>query len=141
MCKIDQYITSIQNCLETIFISREYKGYKAFLKEIKDDTLKTRAELSLKYYIKMAVRYKWLWNILSVAGILLPATATCLASLDVAKYTGAVILITACTTVTTGCLALFKCADKKTSYRNSVENLKSELCAYASQKGPYPDEL
>lgn len=39
MCKIDQSITSIQNCLETIFISREYKGYKAFLKEIKDDTL------------------------------------------------------------------------------------------------------
>lgn len=46
MCKIDQYITSIQNCLETIFISREYKGYKAFLKEIKDDTLNQSATVN-----------------------------------------------------------------------------------------------
>jgi len=121
-------------------MDKEYLEYEPFLKAIANNTLRTRAELSLKYYIKMAVRYKWLWNILSLAGIVLPAAATFFASLDVTEYHTTIILITAGTTVCTGSLALFKCADKKTSYRKSAENLKSELCAYASHKGVYSDE-
>lgn len=120
---------------------KEYKNYKPFLDEITDKTLKRRAEFSLKYYINHAVLYKCLWHIFSAAGIVLPALATLVASLNKDEYNYIVVLITACTTVVTGFLALFKCADKKTSYRNSAENLKSELCAYASQKGIYAGEM
>lgn len=120
---------------------KEYNNYKPFLDEIENKTLKRRAEFSLKYYIDQAVLYKRLWNVLSAAGIVLPALATFFASINIDEFNYIVIVITACTTVTTGFLALFKCADKKTSYRNSAENLKSELCAYASQKGVYAGNL
>ena len=120
-------------------MSKEYDSYRSFLKEIQDPTLKTRAELSLKYYIDQAVLYKRLWQILSVSGIVLPALATVFASINGDRFNTAVIIITACTTVITGVLAFLKCADKKNSYRNSAENLKSELCAYASGQGIYAE--
>lgn len=44
---------------------------------------------------------------------------------------------TALTTVASGTLALFKCADKKGAYRNSAENLKSELSEYCAKTGRY----
>lgn len=125
-------------------MSKEYCAYEVFLNEIEDKNLKRRAELSLKYYINKAVRYKRLWCGFSIAGIVLPAIATFIASLNASlkevDLSNVIILITACTTVVTGLMALFKCADKKTSYRNSAENLKSELCAYASNNGAYSED-
>ncbi len=122
---------------------KEYQDYEFFLSEIPDKTLRMRAKLSLKYYLNKAVLYKRLWFLFSIAGIVLPAVATFIASLNSSlkevDLSNVVILITACTTVVTGLMALFKCADKKTSYRNSAENLKSELCAYASNHGIYSE--
>lgn len=116
----------------------EVEDYQFLYEHISDEPLKNRARVSLAYYIKQAVLYKRMWNVLSIMGILLPAAATLCAALGVCA--GWIAAITAAITVSSGLLALFKCADKKTSYRNSAENLKSELSSYLNHTGAYTED-
>ena len=116
----------------------EVENYKYLYECIADDSLKNRARISLEYYITKASLYQTAWNWLSVVGIVLPAIATIFAGLGLWPWL--IALITALTTIASGLLALFKCADKKTSYRNSAENLKSELSAYLSHTGSYRED-
>ena len=74
---------------------------------------------------------------LSFAGILLPAAATFFTCIKPDSWV--IPLITSLTTVFSGSLALFKCAEKKSAYRNSAENLKSELSEYRAQTGRYQE--
>lgn len=116
---------------------KETKQYQYLFETIEDDALKKRAETSLNYYIEKANFYKNLWGILSVCGIVLPALATYLAA---TSNSALVPIITAATTVCTGLLALFKCSEKKNSYRNSAENMKCELTAYLGAHDGYGDK-
>ena len=77
------------------------------------------------------------WSMLSFAGILLPAAATFFTCIKPDSWV--IPLITSLTTVFSGSLALFKCAEKKSAYRNSAENLKSELSEYRAQTGRYQE--
>lgn len=119
-------------------MAREVKDYRYLYEGIEDDALKNRAMVSLTYYINKAALYKALWILFSVLGIVLPAIATLFAALGMCS--GWIAAITAATTVASGLLALFKCADKKTSYRNSAENLKSELSSYLTNTGAYTND-
>ena len=55
---------------------KELKNYRFLFDGIENDTIKQRARVSLEYYIDKATFYKLAWNILSFAGIVLPAAAT-----------------------------------------------------------------
>ena len=113
-------------------------NYQFLFVGIENDTIKQRAYVSLEYYIDKATFYKLAWNILSFAGIVLPAAATFFtcAGVDATR----IALVTALTSVVSGSLALFKCADKKNAYRNSAENLKGELSEYLSETGRYQNK-
>ena len=117
---------------------KEMKNYRFLFDGIKNDTIKQRAYVSLEYYIDKATFYKLAWNVLSFAGIVLPAAATFFtcAGVDAKR----IALVTALTSVVSGSLALFKCADKKNAYRNSAENLKGELSEYLSETGRYQNK-
>ena len=117
---------------------KEMKNYRFLFDGIKNDTIKQRAYVSLEYYIDKATFYKLAWNVLSFAGIVLPAVATFFtcAGVDATR----IALVTALTSVVSGSLALFKCADKKNAYRNSAENLKGELSEYLSETGHYQNK-
>ena len=117
---------------------KELKNYRFLFDGIENDTIKQRARVSLEYYIDKATFYKLAWNILSFAGIVLPAAATFFTCAGVDAKRSA--LVTALTSVVSGSLALFKCADKKNAYRNSAENLKGELSEYLSETGRYQNK-
>jgi hypothetical protein len=119
--------------------TNEYNEYKCLLTEVQNETLKNRIGLSLKYYIDKAILYKRLWNYLSILSIVLPASATFLACVidqnECLKWL--IPFITSSTTIIASLLTLFKCADKKNSYRESAEKLKSELNAYVNNCKDY----
>ena len=117
---------------------KEMANYQFLFVGIENDTIKQRAYVSLEYYIDKATFYKLAWNVLSFAGIVLPAAATFFtcAGVDATR----IALVTALTSVVSGSLALFKCADKKNAYRNSAENLKGELSEYLSETGRYQNK-
>lgn len=124
------------NGVKISFGRKELESYSFLFDAIEDRTLRLRAYSSLAYYINKAAFYKLAWGLLSFLGIVLPAAATyftCKAEVT-AKL---IAFITALTTVASGTLALFKCADKKGAYRNSAENLKSELSEYCAKTGRY----
>ena len=124
------------NGVKISFGRQELESYSFLYDAIEDRTLRLRAYSSLAYYINKAAFYKFAWSVLSFLGIILPAAATyftCKAEVN-AKL---IAFITALTTVASGTLALFKCADKKGAYRNSAENLKSELSEYCAKTGRY----
>ena len=127
---------TLDNGVKILFGRKELESYSFLFDAIEDRTLRLRAYSSLAYYINKAAFYKFAWSVLSFLGIILPATATyftCKAEVN-AKL---IAFITALTTVASGTLALFKCADKKGAYRNSAENLKSELSEYCAKTGRY----
>lgn len=115
---------------------KEMENYQFLFDGIKNDAIKQRAYVSLEYYIDKATFYKWIWNILSFLGIVLPAIATVL-TCSAEAATEKIAKVTALTSIVSGSLALFKCADKKNAYRNSAENLKGELSEYLSETGRY----
>ena len=117
---------------------KEIHAYSYLYEGIADDALKQRAKGSLEYYTNKAAFYKSGWGVLSFLGTVLPAAATFFVSINLCLE--AVSAITAVATVVSSTLALFKFADKKTSYRNCAENLKSELSAYHSRSGVYRSE-
>ena len=123
---------TLDNGVKILFGRKELGSYSFLFDAIEDRTLRLRAY----YYINKAAFYKFAWSVLSFLGIILPAAATyltCKAEVN-AKL---IAFITALTTVASGTLALFKCADKKGAYRNSAENLKSELSEYCAKTGRY----
>lgn len=127
---------TLDNSVKILFGRKELESYSFLFAAIEDRTLRLRAYSSLAYYINKAAFYKLAWGLLSFLGIVLPAAATyftCKAEVN-AKL---IAFITALTTVASGTLALFKCADKKGAYRNSAENLKSELSEYCAKTGRY----
>ena len=124
------------NGVKISFGRKELESYSFLFDAIEDRTLRLRAYSSLAYYINKAAFYKFAWSVLSFLGIILPAAATyftCKAEVNA----NLIAFITALTTVASGTLALFKCADKKGAYRNSAENLKSELSEYCAKTGRY----
>ena len=127
---------TLDNGVKILFGRKELESYSFLFDAIEDRTLRLRAYSSLVYYVNKAAFYKFAWSLLSFLGIILPAAATyftCKAEVN-AKL---IAFITALTTVASGTLALFKCADKKSAYRNSAENLKSELSEYCAKTGRY----
>lgn len=117
-------------------MTEELRNYEYLYQDIQDPVLKNRIKYSFEYYIKNANFYKIMGTTLSIAGIALPAAATFLTAFtNVCSW--AIALFTALATIASGTLAHLKCAEKKASYRNSAENMKSELTAYASKHGAY----
>ena len=103
---------TLDNGVKILFGRKELGSYSFLFDAIEDRTLRLRAYSSLAYYINKAAFYKFAWGLLSFLGIVLPAAATyltCKAEVN-AKL---IAFITALTTVASGTLALFKCADKK----------------------------
>lgn len=118
----------------------EIKSYRYLYENIPDAFIKNRIEGSFVYYIKMAVKFKRDWNLITVLSIILPATAT-LISVFVSQNNRisvcVIAFITFLTTVTSGLSAAFKVPDKKSSYRNLAENIKGELAMYHGKAGAY----
>lgn len=128
-----------------MFGAKEKNNYSFLYCEISDDKLRQRVKLSMDFYIEKANEYRVLGMLFSILSICLPSLGT-YASF-VTNYTeeekvviaGIVPLITALTTIVTGIIALFKISEKKTSYRNSAETMKSELMNYYLGNGNYKD--
>lgn len=118
----------------------EIKSYRYLYENIPDAFIKNRIEGSFTYYIEMAVKYKYVWNLFTMLSIILPAAATLISvfvSQDDRTSVCVIAFITFLTTVTSGLSAAFKVPDKKSSYRNLAENIKGELAMYHGKVGAY----
>lgn len=144
-----------ENCKET-------EQYEFLVNSIKDVILRERVKISLNYFINQAEKNRKGWLRLSIISIVLPAVASvvsfayanfsisntygstsqvqevsavcCIISLII---TIASPLVNAAITVVNGLIVFYKCGEKKTSYRNSAESLKSELNQFACCIGKY----
>ena len=140
----------------------ESEQYAFLVNSIKDNILRERVKISLNYFINQAEKNRKGWLRLSIISIVLPAVAS-VVSFAYANFSisntyvsvsktaegsngcnaiGLIIIlatpaITAATTVVNGLISLYKCGEKKTSYRNSAESLKSELNQFACCIGKY----
>lgn len=144
-----------ENCKET-------DQYEFLVNSIKDDILRERVKISLYYFINQAEENRKGWLRLSILSITLPAVLSVVSfvnanfsisntygSASQAQEVSAVCciisliitlaspLVNAAITVVNGLIAFYKCGDKKTSYRNSAESLKSELNQFACCIGKY----
>lgn len=110
----------------------ELNNYEYLYDGILDESIKRRAKVSLEYYIGEANKYKFWWRVLTVFSVILPAFATffSVVAVQCAKIGWIVALITSLTTITTGLLNAFKIVDKKSTYRDLAERLKSVLTTY-----------
>lgn len=141
---------------------KESEQYAFLVDSIKDDILRERVKISLNYFINQAEKNRRGWVRLSIISIVLPAVASIVsfayANLSISNTyvsvsqttagsngcnaIGLIIMlatpaITAATTVVNGLITFYKCGEKKTSYRNSAESLKSELNQFACCIGKY----
>ncbi|MGN0338869.1 MAG: DUF4231 domain-containing protein [Lachnospira sp.] len=141
---------------------KESEQYAFLVDSIKDDILRERVKISLNYFINQAEKNRRGWVRLSIISIVLPAVASIVsfayANLSISNtyasvsqttagsngcnVIGLIIMlatpaITAATTVVNGLITFYKCGEKKTSYRNSAESLKSELNQFACCIGKY----
>ena len=110
---------------------KERNQYDFMIETIKNDTLRKRVELGLKYYISQANTNKKWWEVTSVLSIMLPAFGSFLSYVatqcsDYECLPSAVMGISFVTTVVNGIITFFKYGERKTSYRNSEETIKNE---------------
>ena len=118
-------------------ICKEYKNYKFLVDGIGNEITKKRADESLKYFLERATLFKGLSSAFAGAAIALPIIATFAASSVVTASDLIIPIITAFTAFFSGFQALFKYNDKKVTYRNYAETLKSELYSYHSKINDY----
>lgn len=121
---------------------KERNQYDFMIETIKNDTLRKRVELGLKYYISQANTNKKWWEVTSVLSIMLPAFGSFLSYVatqcsDYECLPSAVMGISFVTTVVNGIITFFKYGERKTSYRNSAETLKNEVMCYACRGERY----
>lgn len=124
----------------------EFFQYRFLVDGLKDDILKKRVETSLRFYITRANQYKRRDAFLGMASIVMPAFAT-FASAAASYYDElypsldlAVPVITLLATVTAGMIAHFKFTEKKETYRDLAESMKSEMALYECKAQKYSEE-
>ena len=128
------------NCKEALhnLLCSELGDCACMYNDLKNKQLKHRIKTSLDYYIWNATFYKKLYYFLSIIAIILPSAATLVSGLKLGTdHDWLIPTITAVTAIVSGLLALLKCNDKKKSYRDSAENIKSELSSYHNKAGKY----
>lgn len=119
------------------FGRKEILNYRFLYDDIQNPVLKNRVRNSLEYFINKADFYKKLNVLFSIIIILLPSAVTLISTFNFEEKTIIIPIITSVTTLISSLLALLKCNDKKKSYRDSAENLKSELSLFNYKAGIY----
>ena len=124
----------------------EFAQYKFLLDGLSDEILKKRVEISLRFYITRANKYRKRDAFLGMLSVVLPALATftsAAAGIYEEQYPQldlVVPVITLIVTVTAGVSAHFKYSEKMQNYRNLAESMKSELALYTCHAQKYSME-
>ena len=121
-------------------IKREKVNFAKLYEGIKNDVVRERIKSSGEWYIENAMKYKiWFW-VLSIFGIVAPLVITIISSIEInGKGSASIrIVIAVCSVLTSfssTLLAVSKCKEKWTNYRNAVEQIKSALVWYSVDDG------
>lgn len=124
----------------------EFAQYKFLVDGLSDEILKKRVEISLRFYITRANKYRKRNAFLGMLSVVLPAFATftsAAAGIYEEQYPQldlVVPVITLIVTVTAGVSAHFKYSEKMQNYRNLAESMKSEVAMYACRVQKYSKE-
>ena len=106
---------------------------------IQNDVVRERIKASGEWYIERATKYKRIFFILSAIGIIAPLLVTVIISAGLNHTDGGSdmavrIVIAACSALasfSSTFMVVLKCKEKWTNYRNTVEQIKSELVYYS----------
>ena len=119
-------------------IKREKVNFAKLYEGIKNDVVRERIKSSGEWYIENAMKYKiWFW-VLSIFGIVAPLVITIISSIEInGKGSASIRIVIAVCSV----LAVSKCKEKWTNYRNAVEQIKSALVWYSVDDGEDNEKL
>ena len=127
-------------------IKREKVNFAKLYEGIKNDVVRERIKSSGEWYIENAMKYKIWFCVLSIFGIVAPLVITIISSIEInGKVSASIrIVIAVCSVLTSfssTLLAVSKCKEKWTNYRNAVEQIKSALVWYSVDDGEDNEKL
>ena len=119
-------------------VKKEKEDFKKLYEGIQNDVVRERIRASGEWYIERATKYKRIFFILSAIGIIAPLLVTVIISAGLNHTDGGSdmavrIVIAACSALasfSSTFMVVLKCKEKWTNYRNTVEQIKSELVYY-----------
>lgn len=107
-----------------------------------DEYVMMRFEQSVKWYIKKANRFKLIYFILSIMGIVFPASIPIVNGVlkcgNIPCDT-LITIISVCASISASFLTLFKAQEKWVHYRHVAEMLQAEYSYYSTNVGVYMD--
>ena len=120
-------------------VKKEKEDFKKLYEGIQNDVVRERIRASGEWYIERATKYKRIFFILSAIGIIAPLLVTVIISAGLNHTDGGSdmavrIVIAACSALasfSSTFMVVLKCKEKWTNYRNTVEQIKSELVYYS----------
>ena len=123
-------------------IKKEKEDFKYLYKGIENEVVRERIRASGEWYIEHAIKYKRKFYIFSIIGIVAPLLITVINSKGGATEGTCFFNIRVVTAIcsvlasfSSTFLAISKCKEKWTIYRNAVEQIKNALTLYAIEKG------
>ena len=130
-------------------VKNEKEDFKKLYEGIQNDVVRERIRASGEWYIERATKYKRIFFILSAIGIIAPLLVTVIisAGLNSTKDGNDMtfrIVIAACSALasfSSTFMVVLKCKEKWTNYRNTVEQIKSELVYYSIDEGTDSERL
>ena len=123
---ITEKITKLANKTER----KEKEDFAFLYKQIQNEVVRERIRASGEWYIEYAIKYKRRFFIFSVIGIAAPLLITVFnsSSGDTKTLTA---LCSVSASFSSTFLAVSKCKEKWTNYRDAIELIKKELTLYA----------
>lgn len=115
----------------------EIKNLDNYYVDLTDKQLTNIINSTLYYYVKNAIMYKWLFYIFSFLSIGLNASIPVINQINWEHSSLFVSIISGCTAVITGMLALLCIKDSWHRYRISAEMLKTECNHFKAKIGQY----
>lgn len=124
----------MKNLLSSFY---EVKNLEYYYVDLKNDDLSNVVNKTLYYYVKNSILYKLLFYTLSFFSITMNASIPIINQIDWENSTMVVTIISACTAVITGMLALLCLKESWYRYRTAAEKLKTECNQFNAEIGDY----
>lgn len=115
----------------------EIKNLNNYYVELEDKNLTNIVNSTLYYYVRNAIIYKWVFYIFSVLSISLNASIPIINQISWEYSSLVVSIISGCTAIITGMLALLCFKDSWHRYRTYAELLKTECNHFKAGIGKY----
>lgn len=109
-------------------------GQAAFPKEI----CRLRTRYCVEWYTRKAVKYKYIFLILSITNIAIPQISTIVVMKCECLLASAIM--SSIVSFSAALLALLNVRERWTSYRSAAENIKRQYTLYCLQTSPYQGE-